>query len=149
VKLELLQNQELLGQIEQAARICVKAYKDGCKTIWAGNGGSAADAQHMAGEMVSKFCFDRPALPSIALTTDTSIITATSGNSKNLVEALEACRSRGITTIAITGSKKCLMDDWDLVIKVPSAKTPRIQECQTLIGHILCGIVEQEMFGNN
>lgn len=144
--------------------------------MWAGNGGSAADAQHLAGEMVSRFLFDRPGLPSIALTTDTSILTAigndygyerlfarqveaqgeagdvfigisTSGNSRNLVEALQSCREKGITTVALTGKKACKMDEWDIVIKVPSEETPRIQECQTLIGHILCGIVEEELFG--
>jgi len=125
--------------------------------------------------MVSKFYFDRPALPSVALTTDTSVMTAigndygfeklfsrqieanavagdvfvgisTSGNSKNLVHALVSCREIGVKTIAITGERPCKMDDWDLVIKVPSVETPRIQECQTLIGHIICCIVERNIF---
>lgn len=144
----------------------------------AGNGGSAADAQHLAGEFVSKFYFDRPGLPSIALTTDTSILTAigndygferlfarqvqaqgnegdvfigisTSGNSQNIVEAHAECKRKGIFTIAMTGSKPCKMDNFDLVIKVPSESTPRIQECQTLIGHIICCIVEEEIFGKH
>ena len=144
--------------------------------MWAGNGGSAADAQHMAGELVNKFTFDRPGLPALSLSTDTSIITAvgndygfdrlfarqieaqgcagdvfigisTSGKSPNLVNALQACRSKGITSVAIVGANPCAMDDYDFVIHVPSIVTPRIQECQTLIGHILCYIVEQELFG--
>jgi D-sedoheptulose 7-phosphate isomerase len=131
----------------------------------------------MAGEFVSKFYFDRPGLYSIALTTDTSILTAigndygyekiferqlqavgckgdvfvgfsTSGNRANLVRALSVCREKGIKTIAMTGNAACKMDDYDLVIKVPSVETPRIQECHTLIGHMICCIVEKQLFGN-
>ena len=131
----------------------------------------------MAGEMVSKFYFDRPAIPSIALTTDTSIITAiandygyekvfsrqlqanavkgdvfigisTSGNSRNLVESLPMCRQLGVTAVALVGAKPSLMDDWDIVVKIPSSSTPRIQECQTLIGHIICCIVEENLFAS-
>ncbi|WP_455629906.1 D-sedoheptulose-7-phosphate isomerase [Parabacteroides sp.] len=177
VKHRLLSDDRITNVIAEAARICVEAYRNGKKTLFAGNGGSAADAQHLAGEFVSKFYFDRPGLPSIALTTDTSILTAigndygydrlfarqiqaqgnegdvfigisTSGNSKNIVEALAECKRKGIHTIAMTGSKPCKMDDFDLVIKIPSESTPRIQECQTLIGHIICCIVEEEIFGN-
>ena len=72
---------------------------------------------------------------------------STSGNSKNIVDALPICKEKGITTIALTGMKSCKMDDFDIVIKVPSAETPRIQECQTLIGHIICCIVEENIFG--
>lgn len=178
VKNLILSNSELIDKIAEAAEICTEAYLKGNKTLFAGNGGSAADAQHLAGEFVSKFYFDRPGLPSIALTTDTSIITAigndygyeklfarqtqaqgkegdvfigisTSGNSKNIVEALPVCREKGIFTIALTGSKPCKMDEFDLVIKVPSSETPRIQECQTLIGHIICCIVEKNIFSGN
>lgn len=176
VKSMILNDPKLLERITEAAEICTEAYRRGNKTMFAGNGGSAADAQHLAGEFVSKFYFDRPGLPSIALTTDTSILTAigndygyeklfarqvqaqgvkgdvfigisTSGNSKNIVEAKTECEKKGITTIAMTGSKPCKMDDFDLVIKVPSDETPRIQECQTLIGHIICCIVEENIFG--
>ena len=176
IKQQLLSDNRVCDVIAKAAQICVEAYRNGKKTLFAGNGGSAADAQHLAGEFVSKFYFDRPGLPSIALTTNTSRLTAigndygydrlfarqvqaqgnegdvfigisTSGNSKNLVEALPECHRKGIYTIALTGSKPCKMDDFDLVIKVPSDSTPRIQECQTLIGHIICCIVEQEIFG--
>lgn len=176
VKELILNDTDLQEAIKKAAEICVEAYRNGNKTMFAGNGGSAADAQHLAGEFVSKFYFDRPGLPSIALTTDTSILTAigndygynrlfarqvqaqgnkgdifigisTSGNSVNIVEALKECRKKGIFTIAFTGAKPCKMDEFDLVIKVPSESTPRIQECQTMIGHIICCIVEQEIFG--
>ncbi|MDE5552896.1 MAG: D-sedoheptulose 7-phosphate isomerase [Muribaculaceae bacterium] len=175
-KERILADDSLMEAIRKAAEVCVTAYRNGKKTLFAGNGGSAADAQHLAGEFVSKFYFDRPGLPSIALTTDTSILTAigndygfnrlfarqvqaqgnegdvfigisTSGNSQNIVEALEECRRKGIFTIALTGARPCKMDDFDLVIKVPSESTPRIQECQTMIGHIICCIVEQEIFG--
>ena len=176
VKQALLADETLMDKIAQVAKVIVDAYKAGHKTLWAGNGGSAADAQHMAGELVNKFTFDRPALAALSLSTDTSIITAvgndygfdrlfarqveaqgckgdvfigisTSGRSKNLVEALPACRAKGITAVAIVGANPCPMDDYDYVIHVPSVETPRIQECQTLIGHILCYIVEQELFG--
>lgn len=175
-KQRLLDNENVLSMISKAAEICTEAYLRGNKTLFAGNGGSAADAQHLAGEFVSRFYFDRPGLPSIALTTDSSIMTAigndysfeklfyrqiqaqgtkgdvfigisTSGNSKNLVEALKACKEKGLISIALTGEKPCKMDDYDFVIKVPSSNTPRIQECQTLIGHIICCIVEQNIFG--
>lgn len=178
VKQLLLSDEKIIDAIAEAAKICVEAYNNGKKTMFAGNGGSAADAQHLAGEFVSKFYFDRPGLPSIALTTDTSILTAigndygyerlfarqvqaqgnegdvfvgisTSGNSQNIVEAQAECKQKGIFTIALTGAKPCKMDNFDLVIKVPSESTPRIQECQTLIGHIICCIVEEEIFGNH
>ena len=176
VKQALLADETLMEKIAWVANLIVDAYQAGHKTLWAGNGGSAADAQHMAGELVNKFTFDRPGLAALSLSTDTSIITAvgndygfdrlfarqveaqgckgdvfigisTSGRSKNLVEALPACRAKGITAIAIVGANPCPMDDYDYVIHVPSVETPRIQECQTLIGHILCYIVEQELFG--
>ena len=176
VKQALMADAALLEKISSVACIIVDAYKAGHKTMWAGNGGSAADAQHMAGELVNKFTFDRPGLAALSLSTDTSIITAvgndygferlfarqveaqgcagdvfigisTSGKSPNLVEALGACRAKGITTVALVGADPCPMDDYDYVIHVPSKETPRIQECQTLIGHILCYIVEQELFG--
>ena len=176
VKMLLLEDESVASLIETVARVMVQAYRAGHKTLWAGNGGSAADAQHMAGELVNKFSFDRPGLPALSLSTDTSIITAvgndygfdrlfarqieaqgcagdvfigisTSGKSPNLVNALKACRDKGITSVALVGADPCPMDDYDYVIHLPSTVTPRIQECQTLIGHILCYIVEQELFG--
>ncbi len=175
VKQALMEDESLMEKIAHIASLMVDAYKAGHKTLWAGNGGSAADAQHMAGELVNKFCFDRPGLAALSLSTDTSIITAvgndygferlfarqveaqgcpgdvfigisTSGKSKNLVEALPACRAKGITSVAIVGANPCPMDDYDYVIHVPSTVTPRIQECQTLIGHTLCYLVEQALF---
>ena len=176
VKQDLLADEALTAKIAGIASLMVEAYRSGHKTLWAGNGGSAADAQHMAGELVNKFTFDRPGLPALSLSTDTSIITAvgndygferlfarqveaqgcagdvfigisTSGKSKNLVEALQACRDKGIVSVAIVGADPCPMDEYDHVIHIPSRETPRIQECQTLIGHILCSIVEAELFG--
>jgi len=178
IKSLLLESQHVVAAIELAAQKITSIYKSGYKTLLAGNGGSAADAQHIAGEFVSRFYFDRPGLPSIALTTDTSVLTAigndygyeklfarqvqamgvqgdvfigisTSGNSKNVVEALRICREKGIFTIGLTGERVGAMDELcDICIKVPSAETPRIQEAHILIGHIICCIVEEEIFGH-
>lgn len=177
VKQSLLTDEQLLSAIERAADVVTEAYRRGNKTLLAGNGGSAADAQHLAGEFVSRFYFDRPGIPSIALTTDTSILTAisndygferlfarqiqaqgcagdvfigisTSGNSPNIVEAFKECKRRGIFSIGLTGSNPCTMDTLcDICIKVPSACTPRIQESHIMVGHIICSIVERELFG--
>lgn len=176
VKQRMLEDDALVEKIEDIAGVMVNAYRKGNKTMWAGNGGSAADAQHMAGELVNKFTFDRPGIAALSLSTDTSIITAvgndygfnrlfarqieaqgrpgdvfvgisTSGKSQNLVEALDACKAKGITSVAIVGKDACPMDAYDFVIHVPSKRTPRIQECQTLIGHVLCYLVEQALFG--
>ena len=175
VKTALLGDNAAIEKISLAGELAVKALRAGHKVLWAGNGGSAADAQHMAAELVNKFRLERPGLASIALTTDSSILTSigndygysrvfarqveaigaegdvfigisTSGNSENLVLALEACRAKGIGTIAIVGEKPCKMDAYDLVINVPSGDTPRIQECQTLIGHIICDLVEKTLY---
>ena len=175
-KTRLMEDVRLVAEIDKVAQLIVEAYRNGHKTLSAGNGGSAADAQHMAGELVNKFTFDRPGLPALSLSTDTSIITAvgndygfdrlfarqveaqgcpgdvfigisTSGKSRNLVEALGACRAKGIATVAIVGEGPCPMDEYDYVIHVPSRVTPRIQECQTLVGHILCYVVENQLFG--
>ena len=176
VKQTLLSDESLMEQVAKVADLMIAAYRAGHKTMWAGNGGSAADAQHMAGELVNKFTFDRPGLAALSLSTDTSIITAvgndygfdrlfarqveaqgctgdvfigisTSGKSPNLVNALAACKEKGITSVAIVGANPCPMDEYDYVLHVPSTVTPRIQECQTLIGHILCYIVESILFG--
>ena len=177
-KQAILSDKGLMRNIAAAAQMIVDAYEQGRKTLLAGHGGSAADAQHIAGEFVSKFYFDRPGIASIALTTDTSIITAigndygydklfsrqiqaqgsagdvfigisTSGNSANLVEALRMCGQKGIKTIGLTGFTGGEMDSMcDLCIKVPSGETPRIQESHILIGHIICCIVEEKLFGD-
>ncbi len=177
VKQQLLENQELMDLIKEVALKTTEIYKNGNKTLIAGNGGSAADAQHIAGEFVSRFYFDRPGLASIALTTDTSIITAigndygyeklfsrqvqangvkgdmfigisTSGNSANVVEALKECKEKGIITVGLTGEKGGKMAEMcDYCIKVPSNETPRVQEAHILIGHIICAVVEEAIFG--
>ncbi|MFV7455635.1 D-sedoheptulose-7-phosphate isomerase [Stenotrophomonas maltophilia] len=166
----------LAAQIEQAVALCVDALKAGRKILFAGNGGSAADAQHWAGELVSRFYYDRPGLPAIALTTDTSILTAigndygydytfarqiealgqqgdvfvaisTSGRSKNIMRALEACEAKGVRVIGFTGEHGGDMKDrCDICFRVPSSETPRIQEGHEFIGHLLCALIESEMF---
>ncbi|WP_421919698.1 D-sedoheptulose-7-phosphate isomerase [Marinifilum sp.] len=178
IKQRILDNEQLIVLIDKIASICTEVYKKGGKTLLAGNGGSAADAQHIAGEFVSRFYFDRPGIPSIALTTDTSILTAigndygyeklfsrqiqaqgnggdmffaisTSGNSKNLIEAIKEAKGNNIITVGLTGETGGQMVDiCDFCIKVPSKETPRIQEAHILIGHIICSIVEENIFGN-
>lgn len=176
-KQSIYQNDELLDKITQVAKACVDVYKKGInKTILAGNGGSAADAQHIAAELVGRYGFDRPSLPSLALTTDTSNLTAigndygydkvfsrqlegmgvrgdifigisTSGNSINIINAFEAAKQKGITTVALTGrdgGEMAKMADYAIV--VPSNSTPRIQESHILIAHIICDIIEKEIF---
>jgi D-sedoheptulose 7-phosphate isomerase len=148
----------------------------GNKIMLAGNGGSAADAQHIAGEFVSRFAFDRPGLPAIALTTDTSILTAigndygyeklferqvqahaqkgdvliaysTSGNSKNIINALREAKVRGVVCIGLSGNRGGSMKELcDHYLSVPSADTPKIQEGHAVLGHILCGLVENAIF---
>ncbi|WP_086270421.1 D-sedoheptulose 7-phosphate isomerase [Campylobacter devanensis] len=177
VKNQILQDKALIELIQKVALITTNAYKNGFKTMLAGNGGSAADAQHIAGKFVSRFYFDRPGIPSIALTTDTSILTAigndygydrlfarqvqaqgvkgdifigisTSGNSANIIEALKVCKEKEIISIGLTGQSGGKMADLcDYCIKVPSNCTPRIQESHIVIGHIICAIVEEEIFG--
>lgn len=177
VKQQFLNDTELMNLIKEVSFKIVEAYKNGNKTLIAGNGGSAADAQHIAGEFVSRFYFDRPGLASIALTTDTSIITAigndygyeklfsrqvqangvkgdifigisTSGNSANIIEALKECKGKGIITVGLTGEKGGKMAEMcDYCIKVPSNETPRVQEVHILIGHIICAVVEEAIFG--
>jgi D-sedoheptulose 7-phosphate isomerase len=167
---------DLLGQIRAAVETCVAALRAGKKILFAGNGGSAADAQHWAGELVSRFYYDRPGLPAIALTTDSSILTAigndygydyvfarqvealgqagdvlvaisTSGRSKNIVRAVDAALERKMTVIGFTGAGGGeLADRSSLCFRIPSAETPRIQEGHEFIGHLLCGLIEQEMF---
>ena len=176
-KQAIYENKELMELIQEVSKVTVKAYKRGKKTLIVGNGGSAADAQHIAGEFVSKFYFDRPGLASMALTTDTSILTAigndygyeklfsrqvqangvegdvfigisTSGNSKNIIEALKECKSKGIITVGFTGESGGAMKELcDYCICVPSSETPRVQESHILLGHIICAVVEEEIFG--
>ncbi|MDA0110534.1 D-sedoheptulose 7-phosphate isomerase [Vibrio sp. La 4.2.2] len=172
----ILENKELIESIQKVSALCIEAFKNGNKVILAGNGGSAADAQHIAAEFVSRFEFDRPGLPSIALTTDTSMITAigndygfeklferqleanskpgdifigisTSGNSKNVLKAFHRAKELGVTTVGLCGNQGEILSISDHVLSIPSNKTPRIQESHILVGHIICGIVENEIFG--
>jgi D-sedoheptulose 7-phosphate isomerase len=166
----------IAATIEAIANACVAALRAGGKVLFAGNGGSAADAQHLAGEFVSRFNFDRPGLAGIALTTDTSVLTAigndygyehvfrrqvqalgrrgdvllglsTSGNSANVVAALTEARAMGVVTVGFTGNRNGRMDTLcDYLLRVPSALTPRIQEGHIVAGHTLCGVVESMMF---
>lgn len=177
VKQEIYTNKELMSLIQEVCTKTIEVYRSANKTLIAGNGGSAADAQHIAGEFVSKFYFDRPGLASLALTTDTSIITAigndygyeklfsrqvqangikgdmfigisTSGNSANVLEALKECKEKGIITVGLTGASGGKMAELcDYCIKVPSNETPRVQESHILIGHIICAVVEEAIFG--
>lgn len=171
-------NEELIDTIVDVAKRCVALYKTDKKTMLAGNGGSAADAQHIAAELVGRYGFDRPSIPSLALTTDTSNLTAigndygydqvfsrqvegmgqegdifigisTSGNSLNIVNAFESAKKKGITTVALVGRDGGKMAEIaDVSIIVPSNSTPRIQESHILIGHIICDIIEKEIFGD-
>ncbi len=177
-KQAIYENEKLLNDIEKVSKLCVELYKNNKKTILAGNGGSAADAQHIAAEMVGRYGFDRPSLPSLALTTDTSALTAigndygydkvfsrqlegmgqdgdlfigisTSGNSENIINAFNSAKDKNITTVALTGRDGGEMAKLaDIALVVPSNSTPRIQESHILIGHIICDIIEKEIFGD-
>ena len=175
VKQEILSSESLVDKIAAVAEVCIDAFRRGNRVLLAGNGGSAADAQHIAAEFVSRFEFDRPGLPSIALTTDTSMLTAigndygyerlflrqleangrkgdvfigisTSGNSKNVLLAIESCQRLGITSVGLAGSGGQIQTKCDYVIAVPSANTARIQESHIMIGHLICGLVESALF---
>lgn len=177
VQQRMLNDDELLEKITISANKCIDSLKSGKKILLAGNGGSAADSQHIAGELVSRFAFDRPGLAAIALTTDTSILTAigndygyeclfsrqiqalgndgdifiaysTSGKSPNILKAITEANDRGIYTIGLTGNRKAEMNDiCEIILEVPSSDTPKIQEGHLIIGHILCGIIENKIFG--
>ncbi len=176
VKRRILDDPALLQQVADMGRLLVDRYRAGNKLLIAGNGGSAADAQHIAAEFVSRFNFDRPGLPALALTTDTSILTAvgndygyeklfrrqveanavqgdvflaisTSGNSPNILEALAACKEKGVTSFGLTGESGGRMRELcDHCLCVPSLETPRIQEAHILVGHTFCAMVELAMF---
>ncbi len=176
-KIKLMEDTKTLAMIAKITDHIIEAYRRGNKTLLGGNGGSAADAQHLAGEFVSRFYFDRPGLPSISLSSDPSIVTAigndygyenlfarqveahgkkgdvfiglsTSGKSPNVVKAIEMAKKMGLSTVALTSSKG---DDMakacDFAIQVPSTITPKIQECHITIGHAICAGVEQALFG--
>ncbi|HNY66291.1 MAG TPA: D-sedoheptulose 7-phosphate isomerase [Deltaproteobacteria bacterium] len=163
----------LVPRIKQAAELMCAALARGGKVMFAGNGGSAADAQHLAAELVNRFRLERAPLAGLALTTDTSVLTSiandysfdelfskqvralgregdvlvglsTSGGSRNIVRAVEEARAMGITTIGLTGEAGAIRQMVDCALAVPSGITARVQEVHILIGHILCDIVEEE-----
>lgn len=168
----------LVSNLNAACSLCIGAYRNGGKILVAGNGGSAADAQHLAGELVSRFFFDRPPLAAIALTTDSSILTAigndygyedvfarqvqahgragdvfiaisTSGNSPNILKAIEAAKVLGLVVIGLTGRSGGKMKGLcDVCLCAPSDSTPRIQECHLVIEHSLCSCIEETLFGS-
>lgn len=175
VKQQILDSSELLSAIHDVALLCVKTYQQGNKILLAGNGGSAGDAQHIAAELVARFEFDRPGLPAMALTTDTSMLTAigndygyekvfsrqleanavdgdvfigisTSGNSKNILTAFESAQPKGVICVGLCGDGGKIHQMADHVLAVPSSCTARIQESHIMIGHILCGIIEKSIF---
>ena len=173
----LARDERIAAEVERIARACCSALHAGNKILLAGNGGSAADAQHLAGELVSRFKFDRPGLAAFALTTDTSVLTAigndygyeelfarqlnavgtagdvfiaisTSGRSRNILSALEEGRRKAMITVGMTGETGGDMAALcDYCIRIPSSETPKIQEGYMMLGHILCGLIECEMFG--
>jgi D-sedoheptulose 7-phosphate isomerase len=169
-------DQDLIASIMAIADTITQAFRAGGKLFIAGNGGSAADAQHIAGEFLSRLNFDRNPLPAVALTTDTSVLTAigndygfdrvferqvrglgrsgdvliaisTSGRSSNIIAALKAARGIGLTTIGFTGSGMRPMDSFcDLCLWAPSDETPQIQQIHIVAAHAICGLVESELF---
>ena len=175
-KENILHDSELLSLIETVGLKCIDVYRSGRKIILAGNGGSAADAQHLAAELVGKFYFDRPGLPCVALTTNTSVLTAigndyeigrifarqvdalaqdgdvvigisTSGESPNVLAAIRVSREKDAKTMGLSGRTGGeLKNLTDLCITIPSNKTSRIQEAHITIGHIICSLVEAELF---
>src|SRR5690242_7936306 len=175
-KQQLLADNNIIREIERAVEIITEAFVTGKKVLFCGNGGSAADAQHLAAEFSGRFYKDRKALPSEALHCNTSYVTAiandysydviysriiegtgvggdvlvglsTSGNSKNIIKAFEVARGKNIITIGFTGESGGAMKDLsDYLFNIPSKDTPRIQESHIMIGHIICELVEQKLF---
>jgi D-sedoheptulose 7-phosphate isomerase len=173
----ILEDQSLKQSLLKAIDACIGSLKSSGKILLAGNGGSAADAQHIAGELVSRFAFDRPGLAAVALTTDTSILTAvgndygyemlfsrqiqalgrkgdvfvahsTSGKSPNILKALQTAKELGLVTIGLTGNRNGPINAiCDHVLAMPSGDTPKIQEGHLIMGHILCGAIEEALFG--
>ena len=175
-KQQILDTPELLDTIRRVADVMVEALRNGRRILWCGNGGSAADAQHLAAELSGRFYYDRPPLNSEALHCNTSYLTAvandygydliysrmingscqkgavlvglsTSGNSKNIVNAFKKAKELGVITVALTGETGGEMKALaDYLLNVPSSDTPRIQECHIMLGHIICEMVEATIF---
>jgi D-sedoheptulose 7-phosphate isomerase len=178
VKTTILSDAQLLQTISDSVNLIVKAFENGNKVLFCGNGGSAADAQHLAAEFSGRFYTDRDALPAEALHCNTSYLTAvandysydviysrlikgignkgdiliglsTSGNSKNIISAFEVAKEKGMITIAFTGAAGGKMKNLaDYLVNVPSADTPRIQESHIMLGHIICQLVEEIYFAD-
>ena len=176
-KQAILDNLDFQSRIQQAAEMITESLRSGGKIHFCGNGGSAADAQHLAAELSGRFYFDRPPLNAEALHCNTSYLTAvgndygydlifsrllrgtakagdvivgisTSGNSKNILKAFEVAKEMGVKIIAMTGQTGGAMKDFaDILLNVPSKDTPRIQESHIMLGHIICELVETAMFG--
>ena len=179
VKQQILEDTEFLQRIQDAASRIVQALQNGKRIFFCGNGGSAADAQHLAAEFSGRFYTDRKALPAEALHCNTSYLTAvandysydvvyarlvegitqkgdvlvglsTSGNSANIVKAFETARNKGVVTIGFTGITGGLMKELsDFLFNVPSTDTPRIQESHIMVGHIICQLVEEQYFAQS
>jgi len=177
LKSSILADPVWLANIEKVVQHCVDTFQNGGQLLFCGNGGSAADAQHLAGEFSGRFYLDRDPLPAEALHVNTSFLTAvandydfesayarsvaakgrpgdllfaisTSGNSPNILRAAEMARKKQLTVIGMTGTTGGeLADKVDILLNVPSTDTPRIQECHILVGHIICELVEQIIFG--
>lgn len=175
-KQNVLNNKVLLSEIEKVINVIVRAFQNNKKVLFCGNGGSAADAQHLAAELSGRFYKDREPLDAEALHVNTSYLTAvandysynevysrivkakgregdvliglsTSGNSQNIIEALKVAQERGMHTIGFTGETGGKMKEYcEYLINVPSMDTPRIQECHITIGHIICELVEKQLF---
>lgn len=176
LKQSLLEDARFMEQIQRVIDLIVQAYKENKKVLFCGNGGSAADAQHLAAELSGRFYYDREPLYAEALHVNTSYLTAvandyayedvyarmlkasgqkgdvivgisTSGNSKNVVKAFEIAKQKGMSVVALTGEGGGKMGEMaDILLAVPSKDTPRIQECHIMIGHIVCEMVEKALF---
>ncbi|MCF8349396.1 MAG: SIS domain-containing protein [Bacteroidales bacterium] len=177
---QLMRSDSVLHDIiQQAAEVCIKTFEQKGKVLLCGNGGSAADAQHIAAELSGRFYYDRDPLYAEALHVNTSYVTAvandyaydeiyarmvkaagrqgdvliglsTSGNSANVIKAFDQARALGVTTIALTGNKGGKLASMaDVAIKIPSDNTARIQEAHILVGHVICEIIEQTLFPKN
>jgi len=174
---KILADEKLHKNIEAVSSACIKALRDGKKIMFCGNGGSAADSQHLAAELVSKLSYDRPALNAMALSVDTSALTAigndygylysfsrqvdavgqegdvligisTSGRSKNVVEAMKSAKAKKIVTVGLLGFEgRDIGEISDYQINIPSSETPKIQEGHIATGHIICALIEDEFFG--
>jgi D-sedoheptulose 7-phosphate isomerase len=177
VKATFLVKDALMQQVLELAEKCTVVLQAGGKVIFCGNGGSFADAQHLSAEFTSRFLFDRPGLPSLALGTNSSAMTAigndygyenvfareiqaiatpadlliaitTSGNSGNILKALEAAKEANVPSVVLTGAGRGMLDAATETLNIPSTDTARIQECHILVGHIICGLVEETLYGS-